>query len=40
MAWNYLSIPKLQLLYRWSLEIDSNFFPYILMSVITYKCWD
>ena len=27
MEWNYLSIPKLQRLHRWSLEMDKWFHP-------------
>ena len=27
MGWNYLSIPKLQRLHRWSLEMDKQFHP-------------
>ena len=27
VEWNYLSIPKLQQLYRWSLEMDKQFHP-------------
>ena len=40
MGWNYLSIPKLQRLHRWSLGMDNNFIPPFTVGVITYACWD
>ena len=39
MGWNYLSIPKLQWLYCWSLEWISNHIPQLIMDVIIYPCW-
>ena len=38
MEWNYLSIPKLQRLHRWSLGMDKLFCPTFLLGMwlITY----
>ena len=40
LCWNYLSIPKLQWLHRWSLGMDKLFQHTILMDVITCPIWD
>ena len=39
MRLNYLSIPKLQRLQRWSLGMNKHFFPHLMMYVISYSCW-
>ena len=40
MGWNYLSIPKLRKLYRWSLGMDKWLIPHSKIDLITYSCWD
>ena len=37
VGWNYLSIPKRQRLYRWSLGMDEWYMSYFTGHVITYK---
>ena len=39
MGWNYLSIPKLQRLHRWSLGMDKSFHPVQMRGFIQYHKW-
>ena len=42
VGWNYLSIPKLQRLHRWSLGNNKQFHPTLIFitGVISHPCWN